>query len=167
MQAMAQYLMIWDIMHTTNLSPEMHDQPLWRLTEDRQFSASSAYKMFFMASVNFACAKPIWKSKAPPRCKFFMWLVVHRRCLTADNLQRRNWPSHTCCHYASQNRRIAIIFSSTADSLSRFGVSSSYGRGRISSRRMMASRRQKTGGALPGRGFLSLFTGEYGRSAIP
>lgn len=53
--------------------------------------------MFFMANVRFACNKPIWKSKAPPRCKFFMWLVGHQRCLTADNLQRRGWPSNTTC----------------------------------------------------------------------
>ena len=33
----------------------------------------------------------------PPRVKFFMWLVVHRRCLTTDNLQKRNWPSNGVC----------------------------------------------------------------------
>uniref|UniRef100_A0A8R7PMJ1 Reverse transcriptase zinc-binding domain-containing protein n=1 Tax=Triticum urartu TaxID=4572 RepID=A0A8R7PMJ1_TRIUA len=26
-----------------------------------------------------------------------MWLVVHRRCLTADNLDRRGWPSNGAC----------------------------------------------------------------------
>ncbi|XBI41835.1 hypothetical protein VPH35_126241 [Triticum aestivum] len=53
--------------------------------------------MFFMAGIRFPCYKPIWKSKAPPRCRFFMWLVVHRRCLTADNLLRRGWPSNSTC----------------------------------------------------------------------
>ena len=56
-----------------------------------------AYQLFFMGNTNFACYKPIWKSKAPPRCKFFMWLAVHRRCLTADNLERRNWPANGVC----------------------------------------------------------------------
>jgi hypothetical protein len=57
--------------------------------------------MFFMASAKFACAKPIWKSKAPMKCKFFMWLVVHRRCLTADNLQKRGWPHNATCPLCS------------------------------------------------------------------
>jgi hypothetical protein len=26
-----------------------------------------------------------------------MWLVVHKRCLTADNLARRGWPHNTFC----------------------------------------------------------------------
>jgi hypothetical protein len=26
-----------------------------------------------------------------------MWLVVHRRCLTADNLRRRGWPHTSSC----------------------------------------------------------------------
>lgn len=94
---LAQYLQVWDMAHETQLSPNSTDRLLWKLTEDRQFSVRSAYRMFFMANVRFACNKPIWKSKAPPRCKFFMWLVVHQRCLTADNLQRHGWPSNTTC----------------------------------------------------------------------
>ena len=57
--------------------------------------------MFFLGNTRFACHKPIWKSKAPPRCKFFMWLAVHGRCLTADNLERRNWPSNGTCTLCS------------------------------------------------------------------
>jgi hypothetical protein len=53
--------------------------------------------MFFAANIRFPCAGAIWKSKAPARCKFFMWLVVHQRCLTADNLQRQGWPNNINC----------------------------------------------------------------------
>lgn len=67
------------------------------LQEDGIFSVKSAYQLFFLANTKFACAKPIWKSKAPMKCKFFMWLAVHRRCLTADNLARRGWPHNTIC----------------------------------------------------------------------
>jgi hypothetical protein len=54
-----------------------------------------------MPNYDFACVKPIWKSKAPMRCKFFMWLTVHRRCLTADNLARRGWPHSPVCSLCS------------------------------------------------------------------
>jgi hypothetical protein len=50
-----------------------------------------------MASHCFGCAKLIWKSKASMKCNFFMWLVVHRRCLTADNLRRWGWPHNPTC----------------------------------------------------------------------
>lgn len=83
---MAQYLWVWDLVQATTLSAETTDHLVWKLMEHQQFTVSSAYKMFFMAGVKFACNKPIWKSKAPPHCMFFMWLVVHRRCLTSDNL---------------------------------------------------------------------------------
>lgn len=57
--------------------------------------------LFFAASTRFACAKPIWKSKATMKCKFFMWLVVHGHCLTADNLARRGWPHCPSCPLCS------------------------------------------------------------------
>lgn len=78
-------------------STGQRDSPRWRLTESAAFSVGSAYRMFFLANAGFACAKPIWKSKATPRCKFFMWLVVHKRCQTTDNLQSRGWPNDPCC----------------------------------------------------------------------
>ena len=85
-QAVVQYLWVWDMARATVLDSEAQDRLEWRMTEHRQFTVSSAYKMFFMAGIRFACYKPLWKSKAPPRCKFFMWLVIHRKCLTAENL---------------------------------------------------------------------------------
>jgi hypothetical protein len=77
------------------------DEAVWRRTANGVFTVKSAYNMFFLANVKFACAKPIWKSKAPMKCKFFMWLAVHRRCLTADNLQRRGWPHNVTCPLCS------------------------------------------------------------------
>lgn len=96
-QAMAQYLRIWDIIQSVSLSVGVPDCLVWKWTADHKFSVSSVYSMFFATNVRFACHKPIWRSKAPPRCKFFMWLAIHRRCLTADNLERRGWPSNGNC----------------------------------------------------------------------
>ena len=96
-QAMAEYLKLWDMVADTQLAPGQADAAVWRCTKDGVFSVKSAYQLYFMANTSFACAKPIWKSKAPMKCKFFMWLVVHRRCLTADNLARRGWPHNNLC----------------------------------------------------------------------
>jgi hypothetical protein len=90
--AIAQYLHLWDVVEQVALNAGQPDEAIWRCSSNGDFSVSSAYSLFFIARTRFACAKPIWKSKAPMKCKFFMWLVVHKRCLTADNLARRGWP---------------------------------------------------------------------------
>ena len=95
--AISQYLHLWDFLHTVQLQPGEEDRLIWRHSKDGNFSTSSAYKLFFAANIKFPCAGPIWKSKAPARCKFFMWLAVHQRCLTADNLQKRGWPHSDVC----------------------------------------------------------------------
>jgi hypothetical protein len=82
---------------TIQLHPSDEDKLVWRHAADGQYSTSNAYDLFFLANIRFPCASAIWKSKAPSRCKFFMWLVVHKRCLTADNLDRRGWPNCGSC----------------------------------------------------------------------
>jgi hypothetical protein len=95
--ALDQYLSLWDELQQVQLRQGAADTLIWCHSKDGCFSTSSAYSLFFAANRSFPCARPIWKSKAPPRCKFFMWLVVHQRCLTADNLQRRGWPNAGSC----------------------------------------------------------------------
>lgn len=96
--ALAQYLRLWDLLLNIQLQPGEEDRLIWQHTKDGNYSTSSAYKMFFAANITFPCAGPIWKSKAPTRCKFFIWLADHQRCLTADNLQKRGWPHSDTCN---------------------------------------------------------------------
>jgi hypothetical protein len=39
---------------------------------------------------------------APPKCKFFMWLVAHKRCWSADRLARRGLPHPERCPLCDQ-----------------------------------------------------------------
>jgi hypothetical protein len=100
-RALSKYLFLWDMIRNIELSPGQADQAVWRRTEDGVFSVQSAYQLHFIAMTKFVCAKPIWKSKAPMKCKFFMWLAMHRRCLTADNLSLRGWPHSPSCPLCS------------------------------------------------------------------
>ncbi|KAE8775935.1 hypothetical protein D1007_51507 [Hordeum vulgare] len=96
------------------LREEEQDTMCWKMSKDRLFSVSSTYQMFFMAKVHFPCHRAIWKSKATPWCKFFMWLAVHRKCFTADNVRRRGWPSDplcSLCHVEPKDRdHLFILF---------------------------------------------------------
>jgi hypothetical protein len=75
-QALEQYLQLWDLVETITLVAEQPDVAIWKKTKDGSFSVNFAYRLFFMAYTRFACAKAIWKSKAAMKCKFFMWLAV-------------------------------------------------------------------------------------------
>lgn len=47
-------------------------------------------------------AKRIWKTWAPPRCEFFIWLASPKRCWTADCLARRGMNHPERCPLCDQ-----------------------------------------------------------------
>jgi hypothetical protein len=59
--------------------PDTPDKHIWRFSSSGQYSAKSAYGMIFMGSITFEHCDLIWKSWAPPKCRFFLWLVAHNR----------------------------------------------------------------------------------------
>jgi hypothetical protein len=63
-----------------------------------KYSSKSTYEAtFHVGSVLFDSWERVWKTWAPPKCSFFMWMVSHNRCRTADRLARRNLPHHDLC----------------------------------------------------------------------
>ena len=99
---MLEYLRIWDIVDGFILHPEIPDQYRWKLTQDGSYTSKSAYAAFFEGTIKFGSWRRIWKTWAPPRCKFFIWLVFHNRVWTADRLVRRNLPHPEACPLCDQ-----------------------------------------------------------------
>jgi len=83
-----QYLLVWDLLRNVVLNPLQSDRFVWKWSPDGKYSASSAYRAFFHGSTNLPGAKELWRTKAPPRVKFFFWLALHRRLWTADRRKR-------------------------------------------------------------------------------
>ncbi|GJN00375.1 hypothetical protein PR202_ga17800 [Eleusine coracana subsp. coracana] len=79
---------------SVNLQVGVKDIVRWRWTSSGQYSASSAYSAFFMGVTAFPLANQLWQSFAPMRCKFFMWLYLHRRVWTADRRLRHGLDTH-------------------------------------------------------------------------
>jgi hypothetical protein len=74
------------------------DQISWKWARDGCYSVASIYEcQFFGAMIQFL-AGSIWKATTEPKCRFFDWLVMHDRILTADNMIKRHW---TCDHLCS------------------------------------------------------------------
>ena len=49
-----------------------------------------------------ARAWQIWLSRAPSKCKVFLWLASRNRCWTADRLGRRGLPHPAACPFCDQ-----------------------------------------------------------------
>ncbi|WVZ75533.1 hypothetical protein U9M48_023578 [Paspalum notatum var. saurae] len=78
------------------------DQHHWKLSSSGCYSSKSAYDALFVGTIKFSSWKRIWKSWAPPNCKFFIWLAILNRCWTSDRLAKRGLPHHPSCPLCDQ-----------------------------------------------------------------
>ncbi|XP_071680370.1 uncharacterized protein [Lolium perenne] len=94
---MEQYVHLWDLPSEVQLIPDTEDSITWSLTPNGCYSASSAYKVQFLAAFPCQFGKIVWKTWAPPKCRFFAWLAIQNLLWTADRLAKRGWPHHPTC----------------------------------------------------------------------
>jgi hypothetical protein len=86
LRGLQQYLLLWHTLGEVLLSQDA-DKHVWMHSSSGMFS-KSCYKAFFMGSISFEPRKRLWKSWAPPKCKFFLWLAIRNKCWTTDRLRR-------------------------------------------------------------------------------
>ena len=72
----SEYLALWDIVTSVQLRREVNDTHFFRLAANGKYSAKAAYEGLFLGSTTFEPYHRIWKTRAPPKAKFFMWLVA-------------------------------------------------------------------------------------------
>ena len=84
-----EFLELCDTLSNVELQSGVEDSHIWKLSSSGQYTAKLAYRGLFQGSVRLFSWEGIWKTWAPAKCRFFMWLVVHNRCWTADRLARR------------------------------------------------------------------------------
>jgi hypothetical protein len=92
MAVLTEYLGQWDLISEVVLQPEVEDIHIWQFSATGRYSAKSAYEAMFIGAIQFRPWDRIWKSWAPGKSKFFMWLVAHDRCWMADRLARKGLP---------------------------------------------------------------------------
>lgn len=56
----------------------------------------------FLGSSSPLGARQIWKTAAPPRARFFFWLVMHDRCWTAERRFRHGLQTSSTCIICNQ-----------------------------------------------------------------
>jgi hypothetical protein len=73
------YIQLWDLISGIELQLEFEDRHIFSIAPNGVYSAKSAYEGLFLGSMTFGHYKRIWKSWALPKCRFFLWLVAHKR----------------------------------------------------------------------------------------
>jgi hypothetical protein len=73
------------------------DKIYWKWTVDGKFTVAYAYDCQFWWAMSTFSPNDVWKATTKPKCRFFSWLVMHDRVLTADNMAAKNWPCNPIC----------------------------------------------------------------------
>lgn len=102
------YLFVWAITSTINLSPNQQDDIRWKWTADGQYSARSAYQLLFQGLIRCNYDMLIWSSRTPPKCQMHAWLAIQGRCNTEDQLAKKGWPHNQTCALCLQQPETAL-----------------------------------------------------------
>jgi hypothetical protein len=88
------YVRVSEAVEGIQLNQLEADRFVWRWTANGEYSASSAYRSFFIGMTSLRGAKEVWGAAVPPKVKFFFWLALHGRLWTAERRRRHApWPS--------------------------------------------------------------------------
>ena len=103
-QVILDYLLLWDTIRLWQQQRNSNtpDTFSWKWTADGQFTTASAYRAFFIGQHAIPGARQLTKSRAPGRCKFFLWLAIHDRCWTNERRKRHNLQDGDSCTFCDQ-----------------------------------------------------------------
>lgn len=105
-QHFSEFINLWELVQQVQLS-NIEDSIRWKWTESGVFSAKSAYLAQFKDSFSPFNAKYIWCAHAEGKHKFFTWLFIQSKVLTADKLLQRHWPCNPVCLLCDQEPETA------------------------------------------------------------
>ncbi|WVZ95314.1 hypothetical protein U9M48_041096 [Paspalum notatum var. saurae] len=106
-QQLNEFILLWNELEGVVLTDQA-DTIRWKWTENGIYSSKSAYLMQFKGSFCPFNAKSIWLAHAEGKHKFFAWLLVQAKILTADKLAQRNWPCNPVCLLCDQEPETAL-----------------------------------------------------------
>jgi zinc-binding in reverse transcriptase len=92
-QDLLKLMPIWN----ATMSVDSDGRFTWNLTSTHQFTAKSAYKFLNDPGIPTPVHHKVWTLHLPLHIKFFLWITLHNRLNTTDNLQRKGWPTISSC----------------------------------------------------------------------
>jgi hypothetical protein len=85
---MAQYVLVREALEGVELTHGRPDNLIWWWSLTGVYSASVAYNTMFLGQSQVLGTKELWKTKAPRKCRFFGWHVLHDRSWASNRLWR-------------------------------------------------------------------------------
>ncbi len=74
-----------------------NDEIRWRWATSEVFSVKSVYTFLQDGGVSGSRFGQVWSTRIPLKVKIFLWLVLKKRVLTADNMAKRGWTGPGVC----------------------------------------------------------------------
>jgi hypothetical protein len=99
----AELIHLWPLIQDVQLNQQQEDALIWRWTSTGCYTAKSAYEVQFRGSYSALNCSAIWKARTEGKHRFFAWLLLQSKLLTADNLLARNWPCNPLCPLCDQD----------------------------------------------------------------
>ena len=103
---MAEFVLLWDVLQRLTLV-DNPDTIRWKWTSDGIYTAKSAYRVQLHGTYSTFKSSWVWKAFAEGKHKFFTWLLLQHKILTADKLLIRNWPCNETCTFCGQELETA------------------------------------------------------------
>jgi hypothetical protein len=103
-----EFFKLWNMINWASLSlqDDEQDSIAWNLKSSGQFSTRSACTIQFARHTLSSFPSLIW-DWAPPKCMFFLWLLLQDRLWTAARLQQRGWENNYLCALCFRNLETA------------------------------------------------------------
>jgi hypothetical protein len=101
------YVLVWHKVDGVLFDDLTSDRFIWKWAADGSYSASSAYWAFFVGMMTLRGASELWAARAPTKCKFFFWLLLHDRRWTAARRKRRGLQDDDGCTLCDQEQETA------------------------------------------------------------
>jgi hypothetical protein len=84
----SQVLTLWMRISEVHRVAGVEDRFSWPWSKTGEYTAKSTYKMLCHGKVRIGTDVCVWKSKAPLKCKVFVWLALLNRAWTSDRRHR-------------------------------------------------------------------------------
>ncbi|CAN6171901.1 unnamed protein product [Urochloa humidicola] len=104
---LAEFVLLWFQLLEDGQLNDTEDQIKWKWTVDGNYTAKSTYNAQLIGSYCTFNTNAIWTAKTEGKHRFFTWLLVQQKILTADKLIARHWPCDPICTLCDQEQETA------------------------------------------------------------
>jgi hypothetical protein len=119
-----EYNELYQVLDQVVLLPEIPDEHTWRLSPIGQFSTKSDYMAMYQGVILFELAERVWRTWAPSKYKFFIWLWSTIGAGLPTSWQRGGWTTLSNDHSMTSILKLLTTSWSHASSLGWYGLAS-------------------------------------------